>query len=430
MTIGSMHSDPEPTEGPARPDGRCGRPAIRRDSQQRTTQESLEEKAEAVRDACKWKDIAKLRSLAESTGGLLTDELRRLAYVITSFLISGPLLLGLSPDLMNDDVDASFDAQEAAADWEQLEPHRDEDQVQLDVNRSFIYYPNDKSEAQLDKCKSELLVLIVEVLRRHPYLCYFQGFHDICQVFLLVLQPGWRARVVARLSVLRIRDFMLPNLGPTTAQLRLLPDLLAKADSELRKHIATIEPFYALAGTLTMYAHNIEAYGDIARLFDVFLAREAVFPIYVFAQIVMGRRSEILDVEEPDMLQVMLAKVPPNMDLDSLITNAASLFDQFPPESLPSWRRISKSSTLKTARHIETCANQTLEDGRAFFEEQAKEVRWAEKRDRISMAIWRYRRPIRAIGMTTAVAAVAFYLRRNPSAIHYVMSLFRTLSKA
>lgn len=43
---------------------------------------------------------------------------------------------------MNDDVDASFDAQEAVADWEQLEPHRDEDQVQLDVNRSFIYYPN------------------------------------------------------------------------------------------------------------------------------------------------------------------------------------------------------------------------------------------------------------------------------------------------
>ncbi|KHN97878.1 Rab-GAP/TBC domain protein [Metarhizium album ARSEF 1941] len=408
-----MHSNPESPEGLARSDCRRGSSAVRRGSQSPTARKALEDKAEAVRDACKWKDIARLRSLAESTGGLLNDELRRSAW---------PILLGLPPDLLND--------QEAVTDWAQLTPHRDEDQVQLDVNRSFIYYPNDKSEAQLEKCKSELLALIVEVLRRHPYLCYFQGFHDICQVFLLVLQPGWRPHVVARLSILRIRDFMLPSLGPTTAQLRLIPDLLAKADSELRKHIATIEPFYALAGTLTMYAHNIEAYSDIARLFDVFLAREAVFPIYVFAQIIMARRTEILDVEEPDMLQVMLAKVPPNMDLDALITNAVSLFDQFPPESLPSWRQISKSSTLKTARHLETCAKQSLEDGRVFFEDQAKEVRWVESRDRISAAVWRCRRSIKAIAMTTAVAAFAFYLRRNPSAIHYVVSLFNTLSKA
>lgn len=26
--------------------------------------------------------------------------------------------------------------------WKELPPHRDEDQVQLDVNRAFVYYPN------------------------------------------------------------------------------------------------------------------------------------------------------------------------------------------------------------------------------------------------------------------------------------------------
>ncbi|OAA44401.1 Rab-GAP/TBC domain protein [Metarhizium rileyi] len=416
-----MHPDQECTKGLAHPDGQVCSSAVSHGSQQRTTREALGEKAEAIRDACKWNDLAKLRSLAESTGGFLTDGLRRSAW---------PTLLGLSTDVMNDNGDAGSHHQEGAAtDWEQLEPHRDEDQVRLDVNRSFIYYPSDKSDAQLDKCKSELLVLIVEVLRLHPYLCYFQGFHDICQVFLLVLPPACRARVVARLSILRIRDFMLPSLRPTTDQLHLLPDLLAKADGELREHIATIEPFYALAGTLTMYAHNIEAYRDIARLFDVFLAREPVFTIYVFAQIVIGRRKEILNIEEPDILQVVLGKVPPDMDLDALITNAVRLFDQFPPESLPSWRRISKSSALKTARHVETCAKQTLEDGHTFFEKQAKEVRWVETRGRISMTIWRYRRPIKAIGVATAVAALAFYLRRNQSAFHTIIALFSTLTK-
>ena len=112
--------------------------------------------------------------------------------------------------------------------------------------------PIDQSEAELSLRKSELSSLIKEVLRRYPYLCYFQGYHDISQVLLLVLAPECRARVLARLSVLRIRDFMLPSFGPTTAQLRLLPDILHAADPKLRRHLACVEPFYALDGTLTI----------------------------------------------------------------------------------------------------------------------------------------------------------------------------------
>ena len=238
------------------------------------------------------------------------------------------------------------------------------------------------------------------------------------------MQPTSRARLVERLSILRIRDFMLPSLGPTTTQLRLLPDILGKADRDLRKHIATIEPFYALAGTLTMYAHNIEAYRDISRLFDVFLAREPVFTIYVFAQIVLDRRDEILEIDEADMLQVVLAKVPPNMDIDTLIVNAVSLFNKFPPEGLGSWRYISEASALKTARDTQSFGSQTLEMGQAYFEEQAKEVRWLEMREKAVLTLWRYRRPIKAIGMAAAVAAMAVYLRRHPSAVHHVLSIF------
>lgn len=69
--------------------------------------------------------------------------------------ILGPILLGLSgPDeedekgdfvevkeekpTGNDDpaTDTSLPA------WEDLPPHKDEAQVQLDVDRSFVYYPN------------------------------------------------------------------------------------------------------------------------------------------------------------------------------------------------------------------------------------------------------------------------------------------------
>lgn len=215
---------------------------------------------------------------------------------------------------------------------------------------------------------------------------------------------------------------MLPTLGPTTSQLRLLPDILAKADPELRRHIAGVEPFYALAGTLTMYAHNIEGYRDIARMFDVFLAREPVFSIYVFAQIVLNRREEVLEVDDSDILQVILSKVPSNLDLDALIAQAASLFNRYPPESLYSWRYISSSSALKTARHVEAFSNQTVDDGHVYFIRQIKDIRWLETQDKIKRTVWVYRRPVRAIGIAIAVGMLAIYLRRHPATVHSILS--------
>ncbi|KAG6005860.1 hypothetical protein E4U21_007568 [Claviceps maximensis] len=414
----------EPQDGPVIEERRTGSASSDEDNGETTDVTGgqkiddvlYEKKMDAIREACKWRDVSRLRSLAETADGFLSDELRRLAW---------PVLLGLSSEPPECNAESNGCDTDGECDWGELPRHPDEEQVQLDVERSFVYYPTDKSEANMSKCKSELSSLILEVLRRYPYLCYFQGYHDICQVFLLVLQPPWRARVVSRLSVLRIRDFMLPSLDATTAQLRLLPDLLARADPKLRRHMATIEPFYALAGTLTMYAHNIQAYSDIARLFDVFLAREPVFTIYVFAQIVINRRDEVLDVKDPDMLQVVLSRVPPSMDLDALITDAVHLFERYPPHTLSHWRNISEYSSLKTARDIDKSVSQSLQDGREYFEKQAKQLRWAEWREMVSAKFSRYRRPIRILGAAAAVAMVAFYLRRNPAAVRYLVSFFK-----
>lgn len=57
--------------------------------------------------------------------------------------------------------------------------HADESQVLLDVNRSFIAFP-DVSPQDKDKLRIELELVIVTVLRQHPALRYFQGFHDVC----------------------------------------------------------------------------------------------------------------------------------------------------------------------------------------------------------------------------------------------------------
>ncbi|KAI9846585.1 MAG: hypothetical protein M1837_003826 [Sclerophora amabilis] len=357
-------------------------------------------KLEAIDEACQTQDFSKLVGLATSEHGLVNDEVRRRAW---------PILLGC----------ADVPKQEAAASpsWRMLPEHRDEDQIRLDVDRSFIYYPHNPSAEELRSRKAELSELITQVLRRHPYLCYFQGYHDICQVFLLVLGADRSVRAVEHISLLRIRDYMLHSLSPALSHLHLLPSILHAEDPKLCEHLSQTQPFFALAATLTLYAHDIQEYGDIARLFDVLLAREAVFSVYLFAEIVLRRRDELFEIppEEPEMLHSILCKLPKPLELEKLISQAVVLFEQHPPETLRMWRRISSYSVLKTARSSTQAAQQNLAEGSLYFQKQSSQLRRAELRQLTYDVIWRYRRPAGTVGLAVLVGVFSWWIRRNPN---------------
>ncbi|KAL2061711.1 hypothetical protein VTL71DRAFT_7089 [Oculimacula yallundae] len=369
------------------------------------TQKKHGAKSAQILEACKWKDLETLRKLAATEGGLVSDEVRRQAW---------PLLLGCE----HRDVDIKQESRTGDGDWKSLPVHRDEDQVRLDVDRSFIYYPRDQTPRDLEFRKAELSDLITEVLRRQQYLSYFQGYHDICQVFLLVLEPHTRAQAVARLSALRIRDFMLPTFAQALTQLHLIPAIINTVNPQLRDHLSLTQPFFALSGTLTMYAHDIQEYGDISRLFDVLLAREAVFSVYMFAQIVLQRSDELFETpaDEPEMLHSILSKLPKPLDIEALIANTIRLFEDHPPEKLGMWRSISSSSVLKTARWHEQLSSQSLEDGARYFVQQSKEIEWAEKRRQVLKILWKYRQPAGTVGLAVLIGVVSFWLRK-PSGV-------------
>ncbi|KXJ92343.1 rab-GTPase-TBC domain-domain-containing protein [Microdochium bolleyi] len=374
-------------------------------SKNHTGSSTLSEKSRAIIDASSRRDFLSLSDLAVSKGGFLTDEIRTRIW---------PILLGFDDQVDDRGIETQADSGSEKSPrrekpWHTLPRHRDEDQVRLDVDRSFVYYPSDDSQSGLETKKIELSELITEVLRRQPWLCYFQGYHDICQVFLLVLPKPLRAMAVSRLSGLRIRDFMLPNLAPSLTHLRLIPELLYAVDPALCRHLSTTEPYFALSDTLTMFAHNIQRYSDIARLFDVLLAREQVFTIYIFAQIALDRRDELFALDEPDMLHFTLSKLPQDLDIDSVIVDAAALFSKHPPESLRGWRAIPRASVLKTARDVKVCAAQSLEDGKDLFEQQLRDLHWAEKKQALrKYDTWQNRTAV--LTLLVGVAA-AVYMR-------------------
>ncbi|KAJ5367650.1 hypothetical protein N7541_001591 [Penicillium brevicompactum] len=358
--------------------------------------ETRAKKAIAIRQACASRDVEALIRYATSEGGLLEDELRQIAW---------PVLLRCDDTFR--DLNLAYSPE--------LPHHGEEDQVELDVNRSFVYYPKDVPVEELQTRKKELSNLITKVLREFPMLCYFQGYHDIVQVLLLVLGEKKALPAVAQISLFRIRDYMLPSLSPAVKHLHLIPAIIETTDPGLRHHLGNIQPFFALAATLTLYAHDIQEYSNIARLFDFLLAREPVVAIYLFAAMILSRKKELLEIpeDEPEMLHFTLSKLPSPLDLDGHILRATQLFEDHPPESLPlgAWKQIPWCSVLKTSR--DRYSNSTVKDAVYLFDKQSQQIRNEERKQKALGFLWKNRRSLGSIALAILVGAASIYVRKK-----------------
>ena len=208
---------------------------------------------------------------------------------------------------------------------------------------------------------------------------------------------------------------MLPSLSPSLAHLQLLPAILYAVDPRLCQHLSTTQPFFALAATLTLYAHDIQEYADIARLFDFLLAQPAVVSVYFFAVIILSRRSELFEIpaDEPEMLHSVLSKLPKPLNLEAFIARAMKVFEDNPPEKLPwrAWSKISRYSVLKTTRT--PIDRQSIADGEALFADQAAQLNREQLRQKLMGQIWQYKRPIGSFGIAVSVVIVSYSLRRT-----------------
>ncbi|ORX56244.1 RabGAP/TBC [Hesseltinella vesiculosa] len=269
-----------------------------------------------ILDAIHLNDIQRLRQLGKDPGGFLTNKLRQKAWS----------LLLLHPN------------------WKKpprKQPplaHKDESQVQLDVVRSFNVYPSridNKTKASL---KRHLSHVIVSVLRAYPDLHYYQGFHDICTVFLLVYEEHQHVHELVCLAALfYLRDAMLESLEPVLKQLHLLDALFKLEDEQLHQHLQDqgVLPFYCLSWVITWFSHDLDRLSNVTRLFDLFLCSNPIMPIFVSAALVLQFRDRVLKLDDASLIHHTLSKLPQqSFDLEHLIAHAVQMSDHWSPLQL------------------------------------------------------------------------------------------------
>jgi TBC1 domain family member 20 len=217
---------------------------------------------------------------------------------------------------------------------------------------------------------------------------------------------------------------MLPSFSGAFAHLHLILPLLQTVDPALSRLLKnTVQrtqsaPFWALAATITLYAHDITSYGQIARLFDFLIAKEAVASIYLFAAIIIGRKDELLEIppDEPEMLHFTLSKLPTPLNLESLIDSAVRLLAEHPPHTLPggAWSRVSKNSVLKTTVPPTQVCTQSEDMAKERFDAHAREIRRREALEKtwkgFRRGLYRHRLLVRSTGLAVVVGVVALLL--------------------
>lgn len=286
---------------------------------------------------CFEQDIVGLRKVA-AIRGLVDHRLRRRAW---------PFLLGISGPAFDD---------KSYKNRAQLQ-HKDSHVVLCDMERSLFVGPSTIEERDQ---KRTILQRVIEstIAGNETGIHYYQGFHDIASVILLVSEGEYlSSRILQQLASCHLRDCTRSTLEAATEVLGMLYPILEIADPDLHAFLASLDaptlqdPHWALSWYLTWFSHDIKDMEQVARLFDLFIASHPLMPVYLAAVVVRSQRDLIFECAKDggDIVYATLRRlqvlpgvesdgdsigIAPKLSADELAQQAVALYRSAPPRAL------------------------------------------------------------------------------------------------
>lgn len=260
-------------------------------------------------------DKLSLKSTAFSCGGFLDNDLRILVW---------PKLLDIDQTPL-----PSFSQ-------ETLKSNEFYRQVILDVDRSLKRFPPSVHEEKRILYQDSLTKMIIRVLCCNPSLHYYQGYHDICLTFLLMMEEEVAFKIVNKVSNSHLKYFMEETMTCTSNHLQIIYLILKDEEPKLHDYLTRSEvgTIFSLSWVITWFSHVLSDFDDITRLFDFFISSHFLMPIYLSVSILLYKREKIYTIDcDMASMHKYLTGIPHNEKLpfDKLVMDTLALSAKHPP---------------------------------------------------------------------------------------------------
>eukprot|EP00301_Raphidiophrys_heterophryoidea_P001792 c1084_g1_i2.p1 GENE.c1084_g1_i2~~c1084_g1_i2.p1 ORF type:complete len:445 (+),score=108.53 c1084_g1_i2:84-1337(+) len=230
--------------------------------------------------------------------------------------------------------------------------HKTRDIIERDVARSLFSFTVGLKKKVCVLKRDQLRSVVHGVVCKHPDLHYYQGFHDVCSVLVMV-SPNVRLAFAfaERLAIGHLRDHMAPSFDRTTQQLHFMLALVKRCDGHVASFLnqAGVPPFFALSGVITWMSHDLHHLTDVCRLFDLFISSHPAMVLYYWVALMELARESILQLP-PDtaIIHSALQKLPGLVPINEAIRVCLRMFHTHSPHGImfPSFRSLASNNHL------------------------------------------------------------------------------------
>ncbi|OMJ77314.1 hypothetical protein SteCoe_23103 [Stentor coeruleus] len=260
-----------------------------------------------------------LRLAATSEKGLLSTEIRKSAWPIILAADNKP--------------------------WEiQDYSNKDSELIERDIERSIFGtdVTDSYTEDQRQLKRKELSKIINTIVKKNPDLHYFQGFNQICTIFLVTAGINIAYHISEKSSLTLLKDTMRKGFEEgLIQQLKLIYDILEIADTSVATKLKTMYsydgeieiPAIAVPWVICWFSSTLNTWNDISRIFDFCIATHALAPIYLSAVVILWKKNELLACEEHYEVHQLFRDLD-GIDVERLCCEAFSLMIKLKPSDL------------------------------------------------------------------------------------------------
>eukprot|EP01016_Furgasonia_blochmanni_P023740 TRINITY_DN2559_c0_g1_i26.p1 TRINITY_DN2559_c0_g1~~TRINITY_DN2559_c0_g1_i26.p1 ORF type:complete len:301 (+),score=55.80 TRINITY_DN2559_c0_g1_i26:476-1378(+) len=144
--------------------------------------------------------------------------------------------------------------------------------------------------------------ILKTVFSLNPELNYYQGYHDITSILLVLFGRNLGFFMSEHIAKKFFRDYLVhPFEFTVLKQLKMIFEIIKREDEDLFQYFQDFDfPIFSLSWVLTWFAHSFSDYQKILRIYDYLICSHASSSTYLATAIILHLKDDMMGRTDGD----------------------------------------------------------------------------------------------------------------------------------